>query len=489
MSGNIRDLKTFAVHMAGEAAERRWSAIDRVLLVGVLDPGRRIGSFGECHSTIDIESLTPILRAFVDARPLSEARSVIDDEHAVLLTDDLLELEQLCLEWRERPGRRPRPWTTRRDGRGATVIIVGPWGARDRRRLTSLIAATSAASEGEHRSEDPTWAPIVGRDSITALVVGGPWPGAGATMVVAPGGTDAEVFLSKPAAPTANPTVSPAASPEVSPEVNPPGRHGGDEHARVDPSEHAPEPRPSGPGVEVAVLGRIEVRGVDEALARRPKLTELVVFLAMHPGGARSSAWVTALWPSRRVPQQTVANRLSETRRLLGYAPDDRARLRRNGDIHLLADVTTDWEQFNALASPDAGVASWRKALELVRGRPFEDLSSTLWSTLECVAVEIERTVTGCALRCGEALLGAGDPEGATWAAHQGLRCCPWDERLHRLLMTIADATGNRAGVEAALRHLALVLEIDGDDPLSHVHPETAALYARLVGSQVPSRV
>jgi hypothetical protein len=31
------------------------------------------------------------------------------------------------------------------------------------------------------------------------------------------------------------------------------------------------------------------------------------------------------------------------------------------------------------------------------------------------------------------------------------------------------------------LRHLALVLEIDGD-PLRGVHPETAALYARLSG-------
>ena len=36
-------------------------------------------------------------------------------------------------------------------------------------------------------------------------------------------------------------------------------------------------------------------------------------------------------------------------------------------------------------------------------------------------------------------------------------------------------------GAEATLRHLALVLEIDGD-PLRGVHPETAALYARLSG-------
>jgi hypothetical protein len=45
--------------------------------------------------------------------------------------------------------------------------------------------------------------------------------------------------------------------------------------------------------------------------------------------------------------------------------------------------------------------------------------------------------------------------------------------------MKAADAVGDRAGVDAALRHLALVLDVDGD-PLGVVHPQTAALYARL---------
>jgi hypothetical protein len=40
--------------------------------------------------------------------------------------------------------------------------------------------------------------------------------------------------------------------------------------------------------------------------------------------------------------------------------------------------------------------------------------------------------------------------------------------------------------VEAVFRHLALVLEVDGD-PMVGVHPETAALYARLVGQQATS--
>jgi len=223
------------------------------------------------------------------------------------------------------------------------------------------------------------------------------------------------------------------------------------------------------------------VRGVDGTLTRRPKLTELVVFLALHPNGATTDAWTTALWPGRQVPLQTIANRLSETRGLLGFASDGRPRLRRSGELHRVSEVTTDWARFRELAAPTASLDSWRAALELVRGRPFEDLSSNLWTAIECTAVTIEQAIIECALRVGHRLLELDDPNGATAAAHCGLRASPWDEPLHRLLMLAADATGNRAGVEATLRHLALVLEVEGD-PLRHVHPETAELYSRLLG-------
>jgi len=85
------------------------------------------------------------------------------------------------------------------------------------------------------------------------------------------------------------------------------------------------------PPVEVAVLGQIEVRGASGSLERRPKLTELVVYLAMHPEGATSSTWQNALWPDRRVPAQTVANRLSEAAGCSGSELDGRPRLRRSG--------------------------------------------------------------------------------------------------------------------------------------------------------------
>lgn len=256
----------------------------------------------------------------------------------------------------------------------------------------------------------------------------------------------------------------------------------------IGPDAHANHSSPSRqtPGsVEVAILGPVEIRHTAEPLGGHPLLTELVVYLAMHPEGATTSAWETAIWPNRRMPQQTIANRLSEARRALGDAADGRSRLRKVDERHLVADVSTDWEEFSSLAEAE-DVDSWRSALELVRGRPFGDLQQGQWALLEGFSAEIEHAVSSLALRYGGYALRCGNPDDATWAAHRGLRATPWDERLHRLLMEAADANGDRAGVEATLRHLALVLEIDGD-PLRVVHPETARLYERLLGRAKPA--
>ncbi|HXZ83763.1 MAG TPA: bacterial transcriptional activator domain-containing protein [Acidimicrobiales bacterium] len=260
----------------------------------------------------------------------------------------------------------------------------------------------------------------------------------------------------------------------------PPGAPGAAFSARVHPDALPERSAGSGP-IEVAVLGPVEIRGSAIPLGRHPRLTELVVYLAMHPEGATTPAWETALWPERRMPPQTIANRLSEARRALGFSSDGRPRLRKSGERHRIAEVETDWERFQALAGCREDPAAWHKALELVRGRAFSDLHQGQWTALEGFVVEIEHAIVECALGLGRFALDVGRPDDAMWAAQRALRATPWDERLHRLLMEAADAAGDRAGVEATLRHLALVLEIDGD-PLRGVHPETAALYARLSG-------
>jgi DNA-binding SARP family transcriptional activator len=199
----------------------------------------------------------------------------------------------------------------------------------------------------------------------------------------------------------------------------------------------------------------------------------------MHPEGATTDAWATALWPDRRMPVSTLSNRLSEARLALGIASDGYAHVRKKGNRYSLGpDLVTDWERFRALAAAE-DPASWRKALDLIRGRPFEGLRETQWTLIEGVIPAMESTVVELACRLAEVLLANGAPEGAEGAARRALLVCPWDERLYRVLMRGADALGNRAGVDAALRHLGRVLENKGD-PLNSVHPDTAALYREL---------
>lgn len=241
---------------------------------------------------------------------------------------------------------------------------------------------------------------------------------------------------------------------------------------------------PGGARVGIAVLGPVALTGIDYPLERHPKLTELVVYLALHPEGATSRAWTAALWPDRRVPGQTIANRLSEARRILGIASDGRPRLRKSGDRHRVVEFSSDWDEFRDRtgASTDSRSAdSLEAALRLVRGRPFDDLAQGQWTVFEGFAAEIDEAVARTALELGAAVL-ATEPERAMWAAQQALRACPFDERLHRLAMRAADRCGNRAGIEATLRTLALVLEVDGN-PLEAVHPDTARLYEELTAA------
>lgn len=258
----------------------------------------------------------------------------------------------------------------------------------------------------------------------------------------------------------------------------------------AEPSPAAPEAGPCEPGphdvVEVAVLGPVAIHGTGGFFSRRPKLTELVVYLALHPGGATTAAWTSALWPDRARPGQTISNRASEARRALGVAEDGRRRLRKTGDRLCVVDVDTDWARFQDLADLKGDLPEWRGALELVRGRPLEGLAECQWCYLEGFVAEMEVAIVELGIRLGERLLGAGDAVGAQWAAARALKACPFDERLHRLLMRAADAGGNRGLLDEVLRQLALVLELDGDPRLG-VHPQTAALYDQLAGRSLGS--
>jgi hypothetical protein len=148
--------------------------------------------------------------------------------------------------------------------------------------------------------------------------------------------------------------------------------------------------------------------------------------------------------------------------------------------------VETDWDRFCKL-SASADPAAWKRALELVRGRPFDGLRSTDWAVFSHVQANIESLVVDMSVRRSEYCLENGDPAGAEWAARQGLLVSPYDERLYRILMRAAYQAGNLAGVEASMAEL---LQLVGGEvePYDSVHPETTALYHSLSRNHAPVR-
>ena len=240
------------------------------------------------------------------------------------------------------------------------------------------------------------------------------------------------------------------------------------------------------PDIEVRVLGRIEIGGIERV--ERGKSEELAVFLALHPDGVDGDQLAEALWPGRPPARGTLNTTTAVARAYLGMTAEGEPRLPhvRNGIYRLDPSVSLDWDRFQALAergyaAGQDGADDLRRALELVRGRPFEDVKprSYGWAQLELAPV-IEAAVVDAADHLAGLLLRAGDHAGAQWAARRGIATAPYDERLYRRLMLTADAAGNPAGVEAVMDELLLRLDEENLEPYDSLHDETRALYERL---------
>ena len=243
---------------------------------------------------------------------------------------------------------------------------------------------------------------------------------------------------------------------------------------------------PDEPTVEVRVLGQVAISGASRQFTRAWAV-ELVVYLAMHRGGASNEQWATALWPERAMAPASLHSTASAARRSLGTSTSGEDHLPRSrGRLVLGPYVRTDWDRFVELSQstfPD----DWREALHLVRGRPFDGLRSPDWIVLEGIQANIESVVVDLACRYSEHCLEARDASGAEWAARQALRVSAYDERLYRVLMKAAEAAGNPAGVESVMAELVHLVAEDVE-PFDAVHPETLALYRKLSRRSFVSR-
>jgi len=244
--------------------------------------------------------------------------------------------------------------------------------------------------------------------------------------------------------------------------------------------------------VEVILLGPVAVWASGEIEPDRAALaTELVVYLATHPGGVHPNVLTAALWP-RGVTEEVRDATLARVQAWLGSDGIGRPHLAADagGRLRLGSGVRVDWHVFLTLVAQAGQAASVAReeaclaqALSLVTG-PF--LGGTprgryAWIVTDGLEYEVAARVADAAHRLCELRLAGGDPEGAMDAARAGLRLSPDDELLWRDLLTSGHATGQDHLLRAAAGEVWARASLDG--PAPGMAPETEALLDELMPS------
>jgi nucleoid-associated protein YgaU/DNA-binding SARP family transcriptional activator len=223
----------------------------------------------------------------------------------------------------------------------------------------------------------------------------------------------------------------------------------------------------------VLVLGPVVVHGAHDDLVpnRRRRLTELVTYLALHPGATYHQV-DEAMWPGARVSTGTRNALVSRARRWLGNTPNGEpylAVVAADGDYRLHPEVGCDWHDFVRLArhglegeAVDAGMLA--QALGLIRGRPFLGVDPRDYAWAEADTQQMISTIVDVAHALAGLRLAEGDHRGAQDAATHGLQAEPCSEALHRDALRAASARGDRAEVTRLADRLhAQVERLDPD--------------------------
>jgi nucleoid-associated protein YgaU len=245
--------------------------------------------------------------------------------------------------------------------------------------------------------------------------------------------------------------------------------------------------------VDITILGPVSVRapGVLE-----PDLvglvTEVVVFLAVHPGGVHRNAVEAAIWP-RGTDSRALDEALAAARDWLGTDGIGRPHLAEDaaGRLRLGSGVRVDWHVFRALAG-SAGLAPpgsaaeagyLAQALDLVRGQLLDGRPPRRYGWLATSDLEYETPaqVADAAHRLAAVRLAGGDSQGAMDAARAGLRLAFDDELLWRDLLRAAQAAGRPDLVRAVVDELCARTALD--EVLPQMAPETEALIDEILPS------
>lgn len=285
---------------------------------------------------------------------------------------------------------------------------------------------------------------------------------------------------SRPAAPAPAPADQPAPPPTAAEDDDPVAPTG-----LVDDGDGDDVDDELGP-VQITVLGPVTLTGARGTVekSRQARLTELAVYLALHPGATPADI-DDAIWPNRRTDDNTSTRHPATTRlrNWLGLADDGQEFFPRHQDDDtgyvLHTDVHTDIAQWDRLITGKplaAATEDLAAALHLVRGRPFAGQRVRYYAWADPIKQRLIAEISDASYELGRRRYMVGDYRGCEQALAVGLDLNPGLEALHRLrILACHDARDPSGQQEAIDRLLAIADELD--IPLE---PETEDLLAAL---------
>ncbi len=210
--------------------------------------------------------------------------------------------------------------------------------------------------------------------------------------------------------------------------------------------------------VEITSLGHVSVTGPGELDEdRRDLLTELIVYLALHPEGIHPNVLSAAIWP-RGVSDDVRDSTVAQAATWLGVDEQGTPRLAINNDGRWRlsrSGVRLDWDVFSALANRaatgDDPIGDLELALTQVTGAAWTGLPARRygWLAYETVEADARVAVVAVARRLAELTAQAGNPLRARNALLAGLRMAPACEEIWRDALKLAKRFAGEADVRA----------------------------------------
>jgi hypothetical protein len=233
----------------------------------------------------------------------------------------------------------------------------------------------------------------------------------------------------------------------------------------------------------IRMLGPVELSVADEptgdAKNRRAYAAEVVAYLATHPQGATTEQLACEF----DVQENVVHNYMAAARKWVGidpgtgtsYLPECTktvAGRKRGMGVYQVVGVLSDEDLFRRLrvraqARGADGVDDLIAALELVRGRPFDQLRKRGYGWLSETPVDHQLTaaIVDVAHIVATHSLTAGDTDTARWAAEKAILAAPAEEKPKLDLAAALTASGDQSAADNYLDKEVLLRSDDRGAP------------------------